>query len=308
MSATTTAPAPVRSTKKQERGPGGGVLNRRRGKVATAIMLVLALIWLFPLLWSLYNSFRDYSYTQTNGYLSFGGWTLDNYTNAWSRGQFGLHMRNSLLITIPAVLLTLFFSSLIAFVLARFSYKFNLTLLGVFLAANLLPPQALLIPVFRMFKEIPLPTFMSEGGTMLNSFWALILVNTAFQMGFCAFVLSNYMKTLPYEIYESAEMDGASVWRQYWQLTMPLVRPALAALGTLQVTWIYNEFFWATVLMSKGDKYPVTSALNNLRGQFFQDTNLVAAGSIIVALPVLIVFFVLQKQFVSGLTLGSTKG
>ena len=225
MSATTTVPAPVGSKKAAARGPSGGVLNKRRGKVATVIMLVLALIWLFPLIWALYNSFRDYSYTQTNGYLSFGGWTFDNYTNAWSRGQFGLHLWNSLLITIPAVLLTLFFSSLIAFVLARFSYRFNLTLLGIFLAANLLPPQALLIPVFRMFREIPLPTFMSEGGTMLNSFWALILVNTAFQMGFCTFVLSNYMKTLPYEIYESAEMDGASVWRQYWQLTMPLVPP-----------------------------------------------------------------------------------
>ncbi|QIM22757.1 carbohydrate ABC transporter permease [Phycicoccus sp. HDW14] len=271
-------------------------------------MAVLAVIWLFPLLWALYNSFREYSYTQTNGYLSFGGWTLDNYTEAWNRGNFGLHLKNSLLITIPAVALTLFLSSLVAFVLARFSYRFNLTLLGVFLAANLLPPQALLIPVFRMFKEIPLPAFMSETGTMLNSFWALILVNTAFQLGFCTFVLSNYMKTLPHEIYESAELDGASVWRQYWQLTMPLVRPALAALATLQVTWIYNEFFWATVLISRGDKYPVTSALNNLRGQFFSDTNLVAAGSIIVALPVLVVFFALQKQFVSGLTLGSTKG
>ena len=192
--------------------------------------------------------------------------------------------------------------------LARFSYRFNLAMLGVFLAANLLPPQALLIPVFRMFREIPLPTFMSDSGSMLNSFWALILVNTAFQMGFCTFVLSNYMKTLPHEIYESAELDGASVWRQYWQLTMPLVRPALAALATLQVTWVYNEFFWATVLIQQGDKLPVTSALNNLRGQFFTDTNLVAAGSVIVALPVLVVFFALQKQFVSGLTLGSTKG
>jgi multiple sugar transport system permease protein len=286
----------------------GGVINRPRGRVMTIIMLVLALIWLFPLIWALINSFRDYNYTQVNGYLSFGGWTLDNYRDAWSRGNFGLHFRNSLYITIPAVFLTLFLSSLVAFVLARFSYRFNLTLLGIFLAANLLPPQALLIPVFRMFREIPLPTFMSDTGTMLNSFWALILVNTAFQLGFCTFVLSNYMKTIPKEIYESAEIDGASIWRQYWQLTMPLVRPALAALATLQVTWIYNEFFWATVLLSRGDKFPVTSALNNLRGQFFTDTNLVAAGSIIVALPVLIVFFVLQKQFVSGLTLGSTKG
>lgn len=307
MSTTATAPAVTQRRASPDRGPSG-VLNRRRGSVATVVMLVLALLWLFPLVWAVVNSFREYSYTQTNGYLSLGGWTLDNYRDAWDRGNFGLHLKNSLLITVPAVLLTLFLSSLMAFVLARFSYRFNLTLLGVFLAANLLPPQALLIPVFKMFREIPLPTFLSESGTMLNSFWALILVNTAFQLGFCTFVLSNYMKTLPYEIYESAELDGASVWRQYWQLTMPLVRPALAALATLQVTWIYNEFFWATVLISRGDKYPVTSALNNLRGQFFSDTNLVAAGSVIVALPVLVVFFVLQKQFVSGLTLGSTKG
>jgi multiple sugar transport system permease protein len=286
----------------------GGVMSKPRGVVVTVIVALLALAWLFPLLWALVNSFREYEYTQANGYLSFGGWTTSNYEEAWSRGNFGLHMKNSLLVTVPAVLLTLWLSSMVAFVLARFSYRFNLTMLGVFLAANLLPPQALLIPVFRMFREIPLPLFMSDSGSMLNSFWALILVNTAFQMGFCTFVLSNYMKTLPYEIYESAELDGASVWRQYWQLTMPLVRPALAALATLQVTWIYNEFFWATVLIQQGNKLPVTSALNNLRGQFFTDTNLVAAGSIIVALPVLVVFFALQKQFVAGLTLGSTKG
>jgi multiple sugar transport system permease protein len=286
----------------------GGVMSKPRGIVVTVIVALLALLWLFPLLWALINSFREYDYTQANGYLSFGGWTTSNYEEAWTRGNFGLHLKNSLMVTIPAVLLTLWLSSMVGFVLARFSYRFNLIMLGVFLAANLLPPQALLIPVFRMFREIPLPLFMSDSGSMLNSFWALILVNTAFQMGFCTFVLSNYMKTLPHEIYESAELDGASVWRQYWQLTMPLVRPALAALATLQFTWVYNEFFWATVLIQQGDKLPITSALNNLRGQFFTDTNLVAAGSIIVAVPVLIVFFLLQKQFVAGLTLGSTKG
>jgi multiple sugar transport system permease protein len=149
---------------------------------------------------------------------------------------------------------------------------------------------------------------MSDSGTLLNSFWALILVNVAFQLGFCAFVLSNYMKTLPRELYESAVVDGASVTRQFFQITLPLCRPAIAALAVLQVTWIYNEFFWATVLLQQGDKFPVTSSLNNLRGQFFTDNNLVAAGSVVIALPTLIVFFVLQKQFVAGLTLGATKG
>ncbi|MFN8191726.1 MAG: carbohydrate ABC transporter permease [Nocardioidaceae bacterium] len=295
-------------TRKEPKRVEGGVLNRPRGTVATVIMAVLSLLWLFPLIWALINSFRDYNYTQQNGYLSFGGWTLSNYQQAWERGQFGLHFWNSLIITVPAVLLTLFLASLVAFVLARFSFKFNLAMLGFFLAANLLPPQALLIPVFKMFQQIQVPYWMSDSGTMLNNFWGLILVNVAFQLGFCTFVLSNYMKTIPMEIYESAELDGASVFRQYWQMTMPLVRPALAALATLEVTWIYNEFFWATVLLQRSDKFPITSALNNLRGQFFTDTNLVAAGSVLVALPVLIVFFVLQKQFVSGLTLGATKG
>lgn len=296
-------------------GPAGQPARRRPGKrvrparvLAHVVLVVFAAGSLFPLLWALFNSFRDYAYTSLNGYFSFGGFTLANYAEAWQRGEFGLRLYNSALITVPAVLLTLFLASCTAFVLARFSYRFNLTLLGVFLAANLLPPQALLIPIFRLYRIIDLPEFMSDTGSLLGSFWGLILINVAFQLGFCTFVLSNYMKALPKELYEAADVDGASIVRQYWQITMPLCRPALAALAVLQTTWIYNEFFWATVLLQDGSKFPITSSLNNLRGQFFTDYNLLSAGSILVALPVLVVFFALQKQFVSGLTLGSTKG
>jgi multiple sugar transport system permease protein len=279
------------------------------GRVGLQVFLiVVSLLWLFPVLWAVINSFRDYAYTAQHGYVSFGGFTLQNYVNAWQQADFGRTLLNSAIITIPAVLLTLFLSSCIAFVVARFSFRFNLVLLGVFTAANLLPPQALLIPVYRMFRSIQVPFWFSDSGTLLNSFWGLIAVNVAFQTGFCAFVLSNYMKTLPREMYESAVVDGAGVLRQFFQLTLPLCRPALAALATLEVTWIYNEFFWATVLIQSGEKFPVTSSLNNLRGEFFTDNNLVAAGSVLVALPTLIIFFVLQRQFVAGLTLGSTKG
>ncbi len=284
--------------------------RKPRGRRITmhVFLIIMAVLWLFPIGYALLSSLRPYAYTQQHGYFSLGGWTLQNYINAWQQAAFTQHFINTLYITVPAVLLTLFLSSCMGFVLARFSFALNITLLGVFLAANLLPQQALLIPLFRMFRAIQVPTWINDSGTLLNSFWALILVNTAFQTGFCTFVLSNYMKTLPKELYESAQVDGASVWRQYWQLTLPLCRPPLAALATLLVTWIYNEFFWATVLLQSGDKFPITSSLNNLRGQFFTDNNLVAAGSIVVALPPMIVFFVLQKQFVSGLTLGATKG
>lgn len=275
--------------------------------VLHAFLLGMALLWLFPMLWALFNSFRDYGFTMENGYFSFGGFTLDNYLNAWERGGFSLTFLNSAFITVTAVILTLALSASAAFVLARFSFKFNFAMLALFVSANLLPPQALLVPIYRIFRAIPLPYWISDSGSLLDSQIGVIVINMAFQTGFCTFVLSNYMKTLPAAIYESASLDGASVWYQFWGITLPLVRPALAALGTLQVAWIYNEFFWATVLLQTGDKFPVTSSLNNLKGSFFTDYNLLSAGSILAALPVLIVFFVLQKQFVAGLTLGSVK-
>lgn len=271
-------------------------------------LLVVALAWLFPLLWALFNSFRDYGYTSQHGYFSFGGFTFDNFVNAWEQGGFTQSFLNSLIITALAVLFTLVLSSCMAFVLARFSSKFNLAMLAFFVAANLLPPQSLLVPVYRMFMWIPIPEFLSASGSLLDTHLGVIIVNTAFQTGFCTFVLSNYMKAIPAEIYEAADVDGASVWSQFWTLTLPLCRTPLAALATLQTAWIYNEFFWATVLLQKGDKFPVTSSLNNLKGSFFTDYNLLSAGSIIAALPILILFFVLQRQFVSGLTMGSTKG
>jgi multiple sugar transport system permease protein len=116
------------------------------------------------------------------------------------------------------------------------------------------------------------------------------------------------MKSIPMEITEAALIDGASVWTRFWTLTLPLCRPALAALATLLTTWIYNDFFWAITLISSGDKRPITSALANLQGQYFTNQNLLAAGALITAVPTLLVYIILQKQFIAGLSLGSSKG
>lgn len=306
MSAATTAalPTPAASFLK--------ATNKRpwtRARIAThAFLAVVTVLWLIPLVYAIVASFRSYQYTAQHGYLSFGGFTIDNYVAAWTQGDFARKFVNSAIITIPAVTLTLFLASMVAFVLARFNWKFNIVMLGAFTAGNLLPPQALLIPVFKMFQSIEVPFWFSSSGTLLNSYWGLIAVNVAFQVGFCTFVLSNYMKALPKEIYESAMVDGASIWQQFWKLTLPLCRPSLAALATLEITWIYNEFFWATVLLQNGDMFPITSSLTNLSGAFFTDNNLVAAGAVMIALPTVIIYFVLQKHFVAGLTLGATKG
>lgn len=274
-----------------------------------AFLIVAAVLWLAPVIWALYTSLRPYSETAEKGYVSLPDTiTLDNYTNAWTQGEIPHYFLNSLLVTLPALVITLFFASCIGFVVSRLSFRFNAILLIVFLAANLLPPQVVIPPLYRMYLEIPLPEFMSENGKMYDSLWGLIAINVAFQTGFCAFVLSNYMKTIPQSLGDAARVDGAGVVRQFFGIIMPLCRPALAALATLQFTWVYNDFLWAVALIQSGEKRPITSALNNLQGVFFTDNNLIAAGAMLAALPTLIVFAVLQRHFISGLTLGASKG
>ncbi len=281
----------------------------RAGFPAHALLFVLAVLWLIPLLWAVYTSLRPESDTNAHGYFSLArSLTFRNYGDAWTQGQIPLHLWDSVKITVPAVILTLAFASSVAFVVSRFSFRFNIVLLLLFTAGNLLPPQVLLAPMFRIFITLPAPLWLSSSGTFYDSTLGLVTINVAFQTGFCVFVLSNFMRTIPGELTEAALVDGASVWTQYWRLTLPLCRPALAALATLLTTWIYNDFFWALTLMSTGDKLPVTSALKNLQGQFARNNNLLSAAALIIALPTLIVYLVLQRQFIAGLTLGSTKG
>jgi multiple sugar transport system permease protein len=277
--------------------------------VLYVFLTVVALGWLAPLLLAVYASLRPYQETSKLGYFSLPRrLSLHYYAEAWHDGQLPKYFVNTLIIAVPSVILVLFLSSFLAFAISRQRLRFGKLLLVLFTAGNLLPPQVMVTPLYALYNKIPLPYSLSSSGTLYDSYWGLIAVHVAFQTGFCTFVLANYFRTLPHELTEAAIVDGASVWRQYWQVTLPLARPALGALATLEFTWIYNDFLWALVLMSTGDKYPITSALNNLRGEFFTDYNLLAAGSVLVALPTMIIFFALQKQFISGLTLGSTKG
>ncbi|SEE08767.1 carbohydrate ABC transporter membrane protein 2, CUT1 family [Streptomyces sp. 2231.1] len=288
--------------------------SKRRAPIRPARVLLhvflagTALAWLAPLLWAVFSALRPYSETSAKGYVSWPD-TLNfgNFTNAFEQSDMTHYFGNTLIIAIPAVLLTLFLSSCVAFYVSRFDFRVNLALLLVFTAGNLLPQQVIITPLYRLYLLTDLPG-VTASGKLYDSALGLVLIHVAFQSGFCAFVLSNYMRSLPHELTEAALVDGASVWRLYWQITLPLCKPAMAALATLLSIWIYNDFFWALVLISTGENMPITSALNNLSGQYFTDPNLVAAGALLTAIPTLVVYFVLQRQFVSGLTLGSNKG
>jgi multiple sugar transport system permease protein len=300
-----TAATPGMTTTADKKKTG---INGRRVALH-AFLFAMAILWLMPIAYSLYTALRPYADTATLGYFSIGGtYNLDNFGKAFSDGQLPSYFLNTLIVAVPAVFLTLLLASMAAFVLSRFNWGFNLLFLMVFTAGNLLPQQVIITPLFRMYLLLPLPAPLSDNGIWYDQYFGVIAIHVAFQLGFCTFVLSNYMKTLPHEMVEAAVVDGAGVFQIYSRVIMPLVRPAFAALVVLESTWVYNDFFWALLLMKSQERMPITSALNSLKGNFFVDNNLIAAGAIIVALPTMIVFFAAQKQFISGLTLGSTKG
>jgi multiple sugar transport system permease protein len=281
----------------------------RPARILLYVFLTLVAVgWLLPILFAVYASLRPYAETSQYGYFSLPKHlTLHYYAQAWDVG-LPKYYKNTFLIAVPSVLLVLFFASFVAFAISRVRIRGAKFLLVLFTAGNLLPPQVMVTPLYTLYNKIPLPEALSGSATFYDTIYGVIAIHVAFQTGFCVFVLYNYMETVPTELTEAAIMDGAGVWRQYWQVILPLTRPALGALGTLEFTFIYNDFLWALVLLSTGDKMPVTSALNNLRGQFFTDYNLLAAGSVLVALPTMIIFFALQRQFIAGLTLGANKG
>lgn len=276
---------------------------------AHAFMIAATILWITPVLFALYVALRPISETNRLGYVSVAHHlTFRNFTQAWTQSQMWRFFLNSVIVTVPAVIITLLLASGVAFAVSRLSIKFNVTLLILFAAGNLLPQQVIITPLYRLYLYIHVPHFVSSNGLLYDSYAGLILINTSFQLGFCVFVLSNYMKTIPREMDEAAIVDGASLWTRYWRLTLPLCRPALAALATLLTTWIYNDFFWAITLMSTGNKRPITSALQNLQGQFVTNQNMIAAAALMAAIPTLVVFVLLQKHFIAGLALGSSKG
>lgn len=307
MTTTTHRPKPtLRSTRTPARRQGS---KAKRHYGTHLFLTVMAIMWLIPLGWAFFTALRPKADTDAHGYFSLGGaFNFDNFVTAWNQGGFPRFFANSLIITIPTVILVLLFSSMMAFAISRVSWKFNITLLIMFTAGNLLPPQVLATPLFQMFKLLPLPYWFSDSGNLLNTYLSVILANTAFQIGFCTFVLSNYMKALSADLTEAALVDGAGIWRQYRSIIMPLCRPALAAMATLQVIFIYNDYFWPLLFIQSGDRLPVTTAISNLQGTFLSNYNLLAAGAIITVVPTLLVYIALQRHFVAGLTLGSSKG
>lgn len=263
-----------------------------------SFLVAFTLIYMMPFLGALFTSVRTQEDISLHGFWSIPTEiTFENYPNAWNQGRVNRYLLNSFIITIPALAGTIFLSSLSAFALARYKFVGNRAIYFMYVAGTMLPFQILLLPVFLINNKL---------GTY-NTYYSVIIIHIAFQLGFCTFVLRNFMRTLPGEIMDAARIDGASEFGIYWKIVMPLSVPAIAAVAILEFTWIFNDYLWAIILIQDDSLKPVTAGLASLQGQFITNWPLVVAGALLAAIPTLIMFFALQRYFIGGLTLGSGK-
>ncbi|MFD6446266.1 carbohydrate ABC transporter permease [Promicromonospora sp. NPDC060204] len=277
--------------------------RRRRPRPARSpwlhvAMIPVTLLWLSPIVFVLFVAVRSYDDIAGRGLGALpASFSLDGFATALTEGGVLRSLGNSALVTGCAVVLSLALSSFAAYALSRFDIPGRRTILLTMLAGNLLPPQILLVPVASITDAVGIADTLT----------ALVIVQVGFGIGFYTFVLHGFMRGLPNEVFEAARLDGAGPGGIFWRIVLPLSRPSLAALAALATTWIFNDLIWAMTVLRSEAKFPITAALLNLQGGFASAWNVVAAGSLIAAVPTAIVFFLFQKQFVSGLLVGANK-
>ena len=262
-----------------------------------AAVLASLVVWLLPLIAIAFTSMRSAEDLNRGNFWSWPTQVhlFENYATILTGSRMPQFILNSFLITIPAVMGTVILASMAGFALAKHEFRGNRLLLMVFIGGNLVPFQALMIPVRDLFITIGL----------YDSRWALILFHTAFQTGFCTLFMRNFIREIPDTVLDAARIEGAGELDIFWYVVLPLVRPAIAGVSVLIFTFVWNDYFWSLVLVQSDAIRPLTAGLQSLRGMWQTSWQLVAAGSILAALPPVAVFFVMQRQLIAGLTHGA---
>ncbi len=264
------------------------------------LLPVALVLWLLPLIGIAVTSIRPSSDLAAGNYFGMpsGFDFVKNYSAVFENSNIGWYIVNSFKVTIPTVIGAVALSCLTGFALAVYKFKSNLLVFFMFVAGNFVPFQILAIPVRDL----------TQGMGLYNTTTGLVLFHVAFQTGFCTLFMRNFIKGLPFALIESARVEGVNEWKIFWYIVVPLMRPAIAALSVLIFTFIWNDYFWATVMANSADVRPVTAGMSELKGQWKVAWELISAASIIAALPPVAMFFLMQKHFIAGLTLGATKG
>ena len=277
---------------------------RKINKVTILIHIIAwgaSLIWIIPFLGVFMASIRPLPEI-LNGWWNFEVFnpTLNGFIGAWNHPTAPLSraLLNSLIVTIPATFIPIFVAALGAYSFARFKFPTRDLLFLIIVLLQTIPQQMVIIPIFNITVSLGL----------FDNYLGLILVHTAFALPWQIFFLRNFFSVLPVEVEEAARIDGASYLKIFYKIVLPLTLPALASLVALQFVWVWNDFFFAAVLISSPELKLATQTIPAIKGRLQIDWTVLSAASILVMIIPIVIYVALQRYYVKGLVAGAVKG
>ena len=263
------------------------------------VLYVAMLLWMVPLIAIMMTAVRSQSDLLAGNYWGAPSHfaLFDNYREVFATSPMWRFFLNSITVTGTTVVLVLVLSTMAAVALAKYRIPGSTLLFALFIGGNFIPYQILMIPVRNMVLGLGL----------YDTVWGLVLFHTAFQTGFATLFLRNFIVSLPNELFEAARIEGASEFQILRRVVLPLLRPALAGVAVLIFTFVWNDYFWALVLVQSDSAKPLTLGIAGLKGEWLTAWNLISSAALFAALPPVCMFFLMQKHFVAGLTAGAVK-
>ena len=270
----------------------------------TFLIYIVLIFWavttIYPIFWVISNSFKDKKMIMSDAFsLPLGKlFTTANYTDAFSKMNILNAYKNSIIISGCVAAVVILLAGMASFALVRYSFKGSKLLYNIVIAAMMFPVFSTIIPVFKM---------MVEWG-LLNKSIAVILPQIAGNLSFATIVMTGFMQSIPLEMEEAAYMEGADVFKVFGKIIVPLCRPSLATVAIFSFLWSYNDLFVQKIMMRDPTRYPISTLLEQISSQYGTDFGLMAASVTIIVIPVMIVYVLLQKNIIKGLTAGAVKG
>jgi raffinose/stachyose/melibiose transport system permease protein len=278
------------------RNPAATIASGIGKVIAYAFLAALAVAILYPMLWAILNGFKTNLEIYGNPWGLPAAWHWENFVKAWDLGV-ARYLLNSVIVTAASVAATILISSMAAYALTRHKVPFGSAITVLILGGMMLAPAVALIPLFRLLQAIGI----------FNTYWALIVLYTAFRIPFTVFLIRAYMVTLSREMEDAAIVDGASSWQIFWMVIMPLSRPIVVSAALLNALFAWNEFIFALVFINDTDLKTLPVGLQQMQGRVLSDWPVLFAALTLASIPMIAVFLAGQRQFIRGLSEGFGK-
>lgn len=270
--------------------------SRREQSLTYTLLGVFSLIALLPIVGIVLTALQ-----QKGGGASFGsfdGLHFDNFKRAWQDGNFGTYLKSSVIVAVAVVGLSTIVSILAGYAFGLMRFRFAQPLFYLFLLGLMVPMEAMIVPLYYDLRDLQLT----------DTYWALILPQAGTSIAFGTFWMRAFFRSVPQSLVEAARIDGASSWFTLWRVLLPLARPAVLTMVVLLFMWTWNEFLLALVMVTDENLRTAPLGLSFFIGRNQADLTLLAAGAVIVALPVVVVYVFLQRHFIRGMVSGAVKG